>query len=100
MNYNTDGFNDRTIYINNSNDKNKLNNMTSVFDNSLSKMRIEENIPDIKTVNQDKTIVYEETRGNRENFVLRNNNMANVNSRVNSNNPIANAMNRNMFKKF
>lgn len=100
MNYNTDGFNDRTIYIHNSNDKNRLSGISSSSDNSLAKMRMEENRPNIETVNQDKTIVYEEARGSRDNFILRNNNMANVNSRVNPNNPVANAMNRNMFKKF
>ena len=100
MNYNTDGFNNRSIYIHNSNDKNRLNSMTSSYDNSLAKMRIDENKPDIETVNHDSTIIYEEARGNRDNFILRSNSMRNINSKTNPNNPVSNAINRNMFKKF
>lgn len=101
MNYNTDGFNNRNIYINNSNDRNNIaRNGPSNIDSSFAKMRINENRPDVKTVNNDKVIVTEEVRGNRENFVLRNNNMINANARVNPNNPVNNAINRNMFKKF
>ena len=100
MNYNTDGFNNRSIYIHNSNDKNRLNGMSSSYDNSLAKMRIDENKPNIETINHDKVIVYQETRGNKDNFILRNKIMSNANSRINSNNPVADAMSRNMFKKF
>lgn len=101
MNYNTDGFNNRNIYIHNSNDMNRLSkNGPSNIDSSFAKMRVNENKPDVKTVDTDKVIVTEEVRGNRENFVLRNNNMMNANTRVNPNNPVNNAMNRNMFKKF
>ena len=101
MNYNTDGFNDRSIYIHNANDKNRLNNAgPSNLDSSFAKMKVSENKPDIKTVDTDKKIEVEEVKGSRENFVLRNHNMMNANSRVNPNNPVSNAMNRNMFKKF
>ncbi len=101
MNYNTDGFNNRHIYINNANDARRLKQNGPInSDSSVAQMRINENKPDIKTVNTDKTILKEDVRGNRENFVLRNNNMMNANRKVNPNNPVSNAMNRNMFKKF
>ena len=101
MNFNTDGFNNRTNYINNANDMNRLNKMgPSNIDSSVAKMRSQENKPDIKTVNRDMNFNKEEVRGNRENFVLRNNSMLNANRKVNTNNPVANAMNKNMFKKF
>lgn len=101
MNFNTDGFNDRTIYIHNSNDRNRLNKtVIGNFDNSFARMRVEENRPDVKTVNLDKKIIKEEPRGSKDNFVIRNKNMMNANSRVNQNNPVANALNRNIFKKF
>lgn len=96
-NYNTDGFNERSIYIHNSNDRNKLNNVT--FDNSFAKMRTEERRNEIQTTNNDASIVIEETRGNKDNFVVRNSIMNNSNVKVNPNNPIQNALNRNMFKK-
>lgn len=101
MNYNTDGFNDRSMYIHNSNDRNNIaKNGPSNIDSSVVQMRMDENKPDIKTVNTDKSIYVEEVRGSKENFVLRNHNMMNANTRVNPNNPVNNAMNRNMFKKF
>ncbi len=96
-NYSTDGFNERSIYIHNSNDRNKLNNVT--FDNSFAKMRTEERRNEIQTTNNDASIVIEETRGNKDNFVVRNSIMNNSNVKVNPNNPIQNALNRNMFKK-
>lgn len=102
MNYNTDGFNERTIYINNANDRNRLNKMgPSNIDSSFAKMKIEENRPDIKTVDTNSNVeIIEEVRGNRENFILRNNNMRNANTNPNLNNPVKNAMDRNMFKRF
>jgi len=101
MNYNTDGFNDRSVYIHNSNDMNRLSKTgPSNIDSSVVQMRVNENKPDIKTVETDQTILTEEARGNKDNFVLRNNNMMNANTRVNSNNPVNNAMNRNKFKMF
>ena len=101
MNYNQDGFNERSIYIHNNNDKNRINKMgASNVDNSLVKMRINENKPDVKTVNTDKTFTYEEAQGKKENFVLRNYNINNFNNRGSSNNPVANALNKNRFKKF
>ena len=101
MNYNTDGFNNRSVYINNANDANRLSKNGPInSDSSVVQMRINENKPDIKTVNTDKIILKEEVRGSRENFILRNNNMNNVNRPINSNNPVSNALNRNRFKKF
>lgn len=99
MNFNTDGFNERTNFINNANDRNRLNKMgPSNSDSSVAKMRISENKPNIETVNTDKTILKEEARGNRENFLLRNNSMMNVNRKVNPNNPVRNALNK--FNRF
>jgi len=101
MNYSGDGFNNRSNYIHNSNDVNRLNKMgPSNIDNSFAKMKVRENTPDIQTTNTDKTILKEDARGNKDNFILRNNNMMNANTKVNPNNPVSNAMNKNMFKKF
>ena len=101
MNFNTDGFNERTNFINNANDRNRLNKMgPSNIDSSVAKMKINENKPNIQTVNTDKTILKEEARGNRENFLLRNNSMMNVNRKVNPNNPVRDALNKNKFNKF
>ena len=101
MNFNTDGFNNRTNYIQNSNDKNRLNKTgPSNIDNSFAKMRVEENKPDIKTVDTSLTFTKEESRGSKDNFVLRNKNMMSANRKIDPNNPVSNAMNRNMFKKF
>jgi len=101
MNYNTDGFNNRMNYIHNSNDMNRLKKMgPSNIDNSFARMKVEENKPQVETVNTDKSILTEEIRGNKENFVIRNNNIRNVNARINPNNPVSNVMNKNMFKKF
>lgn len=89
MNYNTDGFNERTNFINNSNDRNRLSKMSHNYDNSLAKIRINENRPNIQTVNHDKIISVEEVRGLKENFIIRNNNINNANKHLN----------RNMFKR-
>lgn len=96
-----DGFNNRSVYIHNSNDMNRLRkNGPSNFDNSFAQMRAAENRPSVETVNTDKKIIEEEVRGNKENFIIRNNNMRNANASVNPNNPISNAMHRNLFNKF
>ena len=101
MNFNTDGFNERTNYIHNANDANRLSKMgPSNLDSSFARMKVDENKPDIKTSDIEKTILEEEVRGARDNFVLRNNNMMNANVKATTNNPVATAMNRNMFKKF
>ena len=100
MSFNTDGFNERTNYIHNSNDLNKLkSNGTSNFDNSFAKMRSEERRNIVETTNQDKVLVTEEVRGNKDKFILRNNNMRQANVRSTMDNPVSNALNRNMFKK-
>lgn len=100
MKYNIDGFNERTNYIHNSNDMNRLKqNGPSNFDNSFAKMRVEEHKSDVETVNTNKTFIAEEVRGNKDNFILRNNNMMNANTKPNMNNPVNNALNRSMFKK-
>ena len=98
-NYNTDGFNERSIYIKNANDMNKLKQNNPTFDNSFAKMKTEERRNEVETTKNDATIVNEETRGTKDNFVVRTANMNNSNANVNPNNPIQNALNRNMFKK-
>lgn len=100
MNYNTDGFNERTNYIHNSNDLNRLkSNGAGNFDNSFAQMKAEERKNLVETTNQDQIIVPEEAKGNKENFLLRNNNMNRINARTNMNNPVSDALNRNMFKR-
>ena len=100
MNFNTDGFNERTNYIHNSNDLNRLkNNGPSNFDNSFAQMRTEERKNLVETTNQDQVFIEEEVRGNKENFLIRNNNMNRVNAKPTMNDPISNALNRNMFKR-
>ena len=99
MNFNTDGFNERTNYIYNSNDMNRVKNNPSNFDNSFAKMRAEERRDLVTTTNQDQVLVTEEVRGNKDNFLIRNNNINRVNSQPNANNPVNDALNRNMFKR-
>lgn len=100
MNYNTDGFNERTNYIHNSNDMNRLKkNGPSNFDNSFAQMRVEERRNLVETTNNDEVIIEKEVRGNKENFIIRNNNMNRVNSKPIVNNPVSAALNRNMFKR-
>ena len=96
MAFNIDGFNERTTYIRNSNNiRQKHNN----FDNSFAKMRSEERRNLVQTTNTDNVQIPEEMRGNRENFIVRNNAINNVNRKPIPGNPVMNAMNRNMFKK-
>lgn len=100
MNFNGDGFNERTNYIHNSNDLNRLKKGESGnFDNSFAQMRVEERKGIVETTNQDKTFISQEVRGKRENFLIRNNNMNRVNTKPTINNPINDALNRNMFKR-
>lgn len=98
-NYNTDGFNERSVYIHNSNDMNKLKNNSTNFDNSFAKMRSEERKNEVETTNDDSVDINKEVRGNKDSFIVRNKNMMNANCNVNPNNPVQNALNRNMFKK-
>lgn len=100
MNYNTDGYNERNIYIHNSNDSNKLKKMgTSNIDSSFAKMKLSENKPDIQTARIDKVQesfpVY-----NTDNLLIRNNRLNNANVKSNFDNPVSRAMNKNMLKKF
>ena len=100
MNFNTDGFNERSNYIHNSNDMNRLRkNGPSNFDNSFAQMRTDERRNLVETTNQDKVFVSEEVRGNKDNFLLRNNNMNRVNTKPTMDNPVRNALDRNMFKR-
>lgn len=94
-----DGFNERMNYIHNSNDMNRLKNNPNNFDNSFAKMRAEERRNMVETTNQDQILVTEEARGNKDNFLIRNNNMNRINAKPNMNNPVRDALNRNMFKR-
>lgn len=98
--YNTDGFNERTNFIYNSNDKNKLDsNGPSDFDNSFAQMRTEERRDLVETTNEETTQFVEETRGHKDNFILRDNNMRQVNAKPIMNDPVSNALNRNIFRR-
>ena len=99
MNFNTDGFNERTNYIHNSNDLNRLKDNPNSFDNSFAKMRTEERRDLVETTNKDNVVTVEEAKGNKENFIVRNNNMMNANAKPVPNNPVSNALNNNMFKR-
>ncbi|MBQ2946596.1 MAG: hypothetical protein IJE04_01925 [Bacilli bacterium] len=99
MKFNNDGFNERMNYIHNSNDLNKIKNNPNNFDNSFAKMRTEERRNLVTTINHDKVLVTEEVRGNKDNFLIRNNNINRINAKPNINNPVSNALNRNMFKR-
>ena len=99
MNFNTDGFNERSFYIHQSNDLNKLNQQEpSNIDNSFAQMKSEENRDIVTTTNQDEVMLPEEARGNRENFVLRTKAINTANVKTSPNNPLNKAMQRNMFK--
>lgn len=56
MNYNTDGFNERTNFIHNSNDLNKSKVNPKRFDTSFAEMKVRENKSDVKTYNSDKNL--------------------------------------------
>ena len=62
-------------------------------------MRTDERRNLVTTTNQDQVLVTEEARGNKDNFLIRNNNMNRVNAKPNMNNPVIDALNRNMFKR-
>ena len=101
MNFNTDGFNERTNYIHNSNDVNRVKlNEASNIDSSFAKMKMDERKANIQTVVTDKTFIKEDVSGSKDDFIIRNNNMMNANRKINSNNPVRNAMNKNAFRKF
>lgn len=74
-----DGFNERSNYINNAVDKNKLQKMgPSNVDSSFAQMNVNSHKNDVKTVNTDEVFTVDEVRGKRENFVLRNQNIMNA----------------------
>lgn len=99
MNFNNDGFNERTNYIHNCNDLNRLKKKgTFNFDNSFVQMKIEENKPNIKTANNYKVFVNEKVIKNEENFKFI---VPNIRTYMtnNNDNSVSRALNRNMFKK-
>lgn len=100
MNFNTDGFNERTNYIHNSNDKNRLGkNSANSFDNSFAQMRVDERKTIVETTNQDKIFIEKDVRGNKDKFLLRNNSMRQVNLKKSTDNPVSRALDKNMFKR-
>ena len=100
-NFNTDGFAERKVYINNANDRNRIeNNGPSNIDSSFAQMKSEERKTIVETTNNDQEEYVEEARGNKENFVLRNNAMDNVFHKPMQNDPVNRAMNRNLFNPF
>ena len=97
MNFNTDGFNERSNYIHNQNDANRLKMGKSYhYDNSLARMRIAENKPDIKTVNRT-TNITSQTGIDKSNFLLRTSNIRNVEGPRKLNSSIQNTLNKNKF---
>ena len=95
-----DGFNERTNYIHNANDKNRLNNQRTItHDSSFAQMKVKENSANVKTFENVHSDYVEEAKGAKENFVLRNYNLNNFNKHS-ENNPVKSAMDRNRFKKF
>ncbi len=94
MNFSTDGFNERNIYIHNSNDRNNMKNRS--FDNSFAKMRVEENRPNVKTSSNSRDI-FGNIRSDNSNFDLKTNNAKIV--RTSLNNCSKNIFNKNLFKK-
>ena len=97
MSYNTDGFNERSIYIHNSNDLNRIS--SDGPDNSVAKMRSEERRNIVETTNSDTVIVPEEIRGSKDNFLIRNEAINNANKKPTPGNPVMQAMRNNLFKK-
>ena len=98
--YKTDGFNERTTYVRNSNNLNKLKkNGPSKFDNSFAKMKSEERRNIVVTANNNKIEVIKAVRGNKDNFIIMNNNMRQINIKTTMNNSVSNALNRNLFKR-
>ncbi len=83
MNFNTDGFNERNIYIHNNNDINNLKkkNISHSRDN-LVLMKARENLPNIKTSSNTFIPNCNNVRGRKDNFVLMN---KNINNMINSN---------------
>ena len=97
MNFNTDGHNERTIYILNGNNKNKANGN---FDNSFAKMKSEERRGLVQTTDSSESIKpIEETRGHIENFVVQNNHISNFGKKMPNDNYVSRALNNNKFKK-
>ena len=81
MNYNTDGFETRRMVVMNGNNKPDGN-----FDNSFAKMRTEERRNLVTTTDSNiDTKPLEETRGTRDNFVVRNSQIDNLHRMMNQN---------------
>ena len=80
-----DGFNERNNYIRNSVDANKVNSMGPTnLDSSFAQMNVNAHKNDVETVNTDKIEVVPEVQGNKENFVLRNEDMMNAQENMNA----------------
>lgn len=89
MNYNNDGFNERSIYIHNANDNRRLNNCNKKNDSSFAQMRVDENRNKVVTSNRDYFNLSTSTQVNKEKFVIMNKKINNLNT----------STNKNMFKK-
>lgn len=95
MSYNIDGYNERNNFIRNSNDMNNLRKSgPSNFDNSFAKMRSEERRNLVQTTDSSESIKpLEETRGTKDNFIVRNSHINNFNKPANQNNRVIDALN-------
>ena len=93
-----DGFNNRKIFVMNANNE-RFNNKSGNFDNSLAKMNSERRGL-VQTTNSSEPLKpIEEVRGNKENFIIRNNNMNNFGKKPNKDNYVSRALNNNNYKK-
>ena len=92
-----DGFDERKVFINNAVDKNKINSKEfKPLDNSFAKMKVSENGVDVKTSERNNVKPVEDTRGSKENFVIRNYNFDHANRPIATNsltNSISSALN-------
>ena len=95
--FNVDGFNERTTYIHNSNDRNRLKKSKLVrHDSSFAKMKVNENRPTVRTYHETSSNYLGEARGAQDNFVLRNYNMMHFNQK-----PVSSDLTfKNRLKKF
>lgn len=95
-----DGFNNRKLYVMNSNDRSTISrNGAGNFDNSLAKMNSERRGL-VQTTNSSVPLKpIEEVKGNKENFIIRNNHINNFGKKPNKDNYVSRALNNNMFKK-
>ena len=79
-----DAFNERSNYIHNAVDKNRLQKIgPSNIDSSFAQMNVNSHKSDVETVQNDQIDVIPEVKGDKDNFVIRNKNIMNAQSNPN-----------------